>query len=65
MNFESDTKRGLVKYPGQSLYTRFAEKLTSDFEIIIKVTTFSLEPSFSEIGSIRVKKRDGNLQTRI
>lgn len=55
VNFESDTKRGLVKYPGQSLYRDLLRNwhLT---EIIIKVTTtFSLERSFSGIRSVRVK----------
>lgn len=48
--------KGIGKISRTKSLQRFAEKLTSDFEIIIKVTTtFSLEHSLSEIRSVRVK----------
>lgn len=49
-------EKGIGKISRTKSLQRFAGKLTSDFEIIIKVTTtFSLEHSFSEIRSVRVK----------
>lgn len=49
-------EKGIGKISRTKSLQRFAGKLTSDLEIIIKVTTtFSLEHSLSEIRSVRVK----------